>query len=164
MVLNRVNGTWLHTSDLYLARSKRPPATFQHYKRQGVPCLEAPVLLSAFIHQADCFFAMADLMSPFLLPQLLNFFLQNVGYILTITTQILLSPLLLQNYFPSGLFGESEAVSHKLLSHFPLAPISLSYLRPLLSWLAITPPIHTHKVLKSREHVPFFIGGFEQIT
>lgn len=86
-------------------------------QKTGVPCLrEAPVLLSAFIHQADSFFAIADLMSPFLLPQLLNFFLQNVGYILTITTQILLSPLLL----PCGLFGEREAISHKLLSHFPL--------------------------------------------
>lgn len=49
---------------------------------------EAPIL-SACIHQTNLLFAIAVLRSLFLLSFLVNFFLQNVGYVVTTTTGVL---------------------------------------------------------------------------
>lgn len=75
---------------------------------------------------------------------LVNFFSQNIGYAVTIQLQYFPATLiLLQDSSSSGVFGERETVSCQLPSYFPSAPISLSHLRPLLSWLANT-PTHSH--------------------
>lgn len=104
---------------------------------------EAPVL-SAFVHQADPAFAIPVLMSPFLLSYLVNFFPQNVGCVVTVTTWVLPGHL-----YPLSGFSFLWSIWGKrnwfmsITKSLPLCTISLSHLRPLLSWLAIT-PTHSH--------------------
>lgn len=153
-----------YTQKIYAYWGVLDPTTFQHYKRQGVPCLgEAPVLLSAFIHRADPLFAIADLVSPFLLPRLPNFFLKCWLY----TNSY--NPNASKPASPSELFslwsiwGKWSCFT-SITEWFPLGTCFLTISETSTLSVGLTPPIHTQKVLKSREHVLFCTGGFEQTT
>lgn len=104
---------------------------------------EAPIL-SAFINQTDLLFAIAVLRSLFLLSFLVNFFLQNVGYVVTTTTGVLPG----HSYPPSG-FSFLWSIWGKKIwfmsipKSLSLCAVSIFPLRPLLSWIAIT-PTHSH--------------------
>lgn len=126
-------------------------ATFQHYRRRR-EIGEALVLLSAFVHQAEPLSPVAVLVSPFLLPWLLSFFLQNVGCVATITTQILPTPILLQR----GKWSFSMSITD-------LFPIGTYFLSETSSLLVGNHPFMLRKPL-NQGNVASFTGGLEQST
>lgn len=124
--------------------------------------LQGFCLLSFFFFFLLILSVISVLASDFLLPHLVNFFPQNVGYVVPITTWILPG----YSYPPrgspsSGLFGERETVLCQLLSNF--FPLYTYFLIPSeTSTLLVGKqphPFMPQKVIESKGYITFCTEG-----